>query len=505
MLLVGYMKINIVWFKRDLRLRDHAPLAKAIEKGLPILLLYVFEPSVMAVPEHSQRHWRFVWQSLGDLNQQLRDYGAEVLVCHNEVLPVLEQLGHSFEIQQLFAHQETGQKVTFDRDKQVKSFCKNAGIQFREYVQDGVIRGLSHRANWEDHVSSFFSSPVIHPKLDQLQSVQLSTTQKDNLTLRALSDWITESKPGFQPGGEQKAWLYVKSFFAERIEQYSKQLSKPLASRRSCSRLSPYLAYGNISARELMQYAAHIKKEGGKEKWNVENFQSRLWWRSHYIQKLESEWQIEFEPINRGMKALNRKYDERLFQAWAKGQTGFPLIDASMRCLTQTGWLNFRMRAMLATFASFPLWLPWKPVANHLARIFLDYDPGIHFAQFQMQAGTTGYHTLRIYNPNKQATDNDPEGKFIRKWVPELQNVPPPLLFQPWKMTTMDQVFYQTTIGEDYPQPIIDFEKEMRESRDQYWEVRQRPTTLAHLPSVWQRHCTPANIKEYEQLNLIKQ
>ena len=172
-------------------------------------------------------------------------------------------------------------------------------------------------------------------------------------------------------------------------------ISKPEASRSSTSRTSIYLAYGALSVRQVYQKAERQKQVvEGKHKNMLGQFQSRCWWRCHFIQKLESEYQIEYEPFNRGFMMMSYADNEAHYEAWKNGQTGIPIVDANMRCLQATGFINFRMRAMLVSFAIFGLRLHWKLISNHLAQLFLDFEPGIHYPQVQMQAGLTGYHTI---------------------------------------------------------------------------------------------------------------
>jgi deoxyribodipyrimidine photo-lyase len=161
-------------------------------------------------------------------------------------------------------------------------------------------------------------------------------------------------------------------------------------------------------------------------------FEGRLHWHCHFIQKLESEPSIEFENLHRACDGLRENdFDAERFEAWRAGHTGFPLVDACMRALQAGGWINFRMRAMLVSFSSYQVWLHWRQPARALARLFTDYEPGIHYSQVQMQSGTTGINTLRIYNPVKQSQDHDPEGAFIRRWVPELADVPTDWIHSP--------------------------------------------------------------------------
>ncbi|MEO1384993.1 MAG: FAD-binding domain-containing protein, partial [Bacteroidota bacterium] len=300
-----------------------------------------------------------------------------------------------------------------------------------------------------------------------------------------------------QPGGSSLGSRYLQSFLQKRIRDYASRLSYPIESRRSCSRLSPYIAYGNLSVRQIYQ-ATQTQRKAGLFATNLARYQERLWWRSHYMQKLETDYEIEWKDINPGFHLLHRQADAEKLERWAKGLTGFPMVDACMRCLHTTGFLNFRMRAMLSTFATFSLWLPWQDVAKVLAKIFLDFEPGIHFAQIQMQAGTSGYHPLRVYNPMTQAERLDPQGVFVKQWIPELADVPAPQIIRPWTMTPMEQIFFGCEIGKDYPVPIVNYDTETQKAKDVYWRIRKDEAVRQYLPQLWWKHCLPRNRKEYE-------
>jgi deoxyribodipyrimidine photo-lyase len=235
----------------------------------------------------------------------------------------------------------------------------------------------------------------------------------------------------------------MQSFHQERGELYRSAMSSPLEGESACSRLSPYLAFGAISLREVAQATqrqqAELKRlEGDKPKnWraSMASFTKRLHWRSHFMQKLESEPRLEFQNLHPAYDGLRTSAtsDAALLEAWQKGETGLPFVDACMRYLTATGWLNFRMRAMLMSVASYHLWLHWREPGLHLARLFTDYEPGIHWPQTQMQSGTTGINTVRIYNPIKQGYDQDPKGEFVRRWVPELASLNEAEIHEPSK------------------------------------------------------------------------
>ncbi|MEO1518535.1 MAG: FAD-binding domain-containing protein [Bacteroidota bacterium] len=487
-----------MWFKRDLRLSDHPPLEEAARSEWPLLLCYFFEPSLMADPHTDIRHWRFVYQSLQDMQDRLAKHRARLHLFHSEVRPALALLQEHYDIKGIFSHQETGIKLTFDRDLAVKEFCKQHGIPWTEHLQDGVRRGAKNRKGWEERWDAHMQASVAHVVLKSLKILTVSADLLSRLSPESLPKDIQEVVPDFQLGGESQAWQTLRSFLTERVVDYIKHLSKPQLSRESCSRLSPYIAYGNLSVRQICQLAESGKSSRRFER-PLTHFRERVWWRSHYIQKLESLDSMEFEPTNRGFASMERSRRADWLKAWCDGQTGVPMVDASMRCLQATGYLNFRMRAMLVTFASYTLWLDWRPVAHHLARLFLDFEPGIHYGQIHMQAGLTGYHTLRIFNPIIQCQQHDSDGAFVYKWVPELRKLPVPILFEPWKMTFIEQEGYGLVLGRDYPAPLVDYEEGTRQGRDRYWEFRQSKAVKQALPGIWLRLCLMRNWEKYEE------
>lgn len=454
--------VHIVWFKRDLRLSDHAPLTLASAHGV-VLPLYIVEPDYWRLPDVSRRHWHFIHDSLEDLQNELRLRQSALLVRMGSALSVFEDLRQRFVNITLWSHQETGNAWTYERDKQVLAWCKAREVVWHDLPSHGVVRGLRSRDGWSDLRNARMAESVrpVPPALDCITDVVGDGLPSKDHPL------FGEPVGSVQKGGRIEGLHVLGSFLQERAKKYMMTISKPGISARHCSRLSAHIAYGTVSVREIeqatkarmQQLAAHPDDEARLFNKNLSAFLSRLAWRCHFVQKLEQQPELEFKCQHVAFEGMRESaFRQDYFDAWASGRTGYPLVDAAMRSLHANGWITFRMRAMLVSFASYHLWLDWRRTAPYLAKLFTDYEPGIHYAQFQMQSGVTGINAVRMYNPVKQSLDHDPDGRFIRRYVPELADVPQQWIHEPWRMPVPPV---------SYPAPVVEHAAVIKHARDQ--------------------------------------
>lgn len=459
--------MQVCWFKRDLRIQDHAPLLQSLQDAPangPVLPMYIHEPSWWAQPDTAGQHLGFARECLSELAAGIKGAGGTLFMPIGEAVDILEALWRRYPLSRLVSYQETNNRYTFERDLTVKAWCRARGVEWVELPQNGVSRGAQFKANgfkFGQHLEALLREPQALPA-NPLWAAAPTVTK----TLPA----ITGDKPARQRGGRSQAVQYLNAFLSpDKLFAYPKAISSPNTAVEGCSRLSPYLAFGVISDGEIFR-ALNQQRDALRPALNpnqaavLDNalnfFVERLYWRAAYLQSFELDYTREHE------NELSQFNDQRegvfvpeWLEAWKTGRTGVPYVDAAMRMLATTGWLNMRLRGTVTSFAVNELWLPWQMVGLHLAREFLDYEASIHWSQLQIHAGTARGWDPLTYNPRKQARDHDPSGRFVKQWVPELRNVPLENLVEPWTMSPPMQAAASCYIGSDYPAPLLNLQQ----------------------------------------------
>ena len=479
--------LQCVWFKRDLRVDDHRPLAEAARRG-PVLPLYIAEPAVVSAPDFDALHWTFLREALSDLRGRLREHGVELLIRVGEAVEVLEKLRRQTGYGFLWSHEETGNAITYRRDRAVAGWAREKGVCWSESPQNGVVRGLRDRDGWSRQWEARMAEQPAKPPPRILPASNAPSPGAIPLA-RTLGLSPANRAPDLV-GGATEAARVLDTFITGRGHRYHREMSSPNTAYSACSRLSPYFAYGCLSMRgAVRRVRAARDAENDMPKTAARAFLSRCHWHCHFMQKLESEPALEFHCFNRACDSLREDgNDPRRLRAWEAGETGYPFVDACMRALKTRGWINFRMRAMLVSVAAYDLWLDWRVFKDFLARQFIDYEPGIHISQVQMQSGVTGINTLRVYNPVKQGCDHDPEGGFIREWVPELRNLPAACLHEPWRLPEAGQKHAGCRLGHDYPLPVVDRKTAVSAARAAFRKLRATDAYWREAERVMRRH-----------------
>ena len=494
--------VYVVWFKRDLRIADHAALAAACGAATKtngsVLCVYVIEPSLWRSTDASERQFLFLRESLRDLYKALKSIGLTLHVVTGEVVDILVSIHASIGFVAIHSHEETGNNLTYQRDIAVGAWCQLNEIAWSEYPQFGVVRRLKTRDEWSRHRNALMCAPLIPSPAHVRDAAWPWDAQRwPKAEVLGMS---ADSPAQRQTGGRTVGLQTLVSFLLERSSTYRGGISSPLSASTACSRLSPYLAFGCLSMREVIAATADRAQAADVGSWQRKGlaaFVSRLHWHCHFIQKLEDEPSIEWQNMHRGYDDLRESdWSDERFARLTSATTGWPLVDACVVMLRETGWLNFRMRAMLVSVAAYPLWLHWKRVGDWLATQFVDYEPGIHWSQVQMQSGTTGINTLRVYNPIKQAKDHDPTGAFVRHWLPALRKLPDEWIFEPWKLPANLQTEYGFKVDDcdatsevfDWPMPVVDLDAATKAAKAAMYGRRSESAVRTEKTRVLKKH-----------------
>lgn len=472
---VSFVERTVWWVKRDFRVTDNHCLYQATQSSDEVIPFFCWEPSMLEADDFGSFHLQAQWQALNGLSASLQKRDSGIRVRTGEVVDELELLLRIYPFQRIRSYQETGNDLSFRRDLAVRAWCKARGVDWVESVGNTVVRGMSvaekRQAIGKGPRGRLAIFPIPKNICPPREKVLFSPPTKWKDLLTQFSKFSAPLSASVQMVNERSSWDTLNSFLQDRGRGYSGGISSPNTAFTSGSRLSPHLAWGTISLASVFdaldQRREELSDQKGRNPWrqSLRAFESRLHWRDHFIQRLEGSPGMEFCSLNPAYDSIEYDDDSGHLAAWISGQTGYPMVDACMRCLSETGFMNFRMRAMVVSFACFGLHLSWKKIHGPLARIFLDYEPGIHLSQLQMQAGITGINAIRVYSPSKQFLDHDAQGEFVKRWVPELRD------YTPVEIAHAEELSIK-----QYPSPIVSLKDRAREMKEQIFMIRKSET-----------------------------
>ncbi|QEC47690.1 deoxyribodipyrimidine photo-lyase [Baekduia soli] len=465
--------VAVLWFRRDLRVHDHPALVQALDEHDRIVPLYVLDDALLGGRYASPSRTAFMLGCLRALDQELAQRGSGLVVRHgrpeDEVPALARELG--------------AEAVHWTSD--VSPYARRRDTRVSDLLREHEVRPRPHGGTYlvdpsKPRTQGGRPYTVFSPFHRAIDQVDRRTVHRAPAELPPLPSGLRKGRLpsaqalGIDPAdlvpepvaepGEPAARAALERWLRDDLDHYADRHDG--MSRPGTSVLSPYLRWGCLSARECEERAA---RRGGKgaAAWN-----RQLAWRDFYAHQLllfPDNVAQEFQPRYR--RRLAWSDDEELLRAWKDGRTGYPLVDAGMRQLARTGWMHNRARLVVGSFLTKDLHIDWRQGERHFARLLLDGEPAQNNGNWQWIASTgadPAPYFRRLFNPMTQQRKFDPEGTYVRRWVPELAGVPDERLVEPWTMSDEQQQAAGCVIGTDYPAPIVDHAQERRVAMERY-------------------------------------
>ena len=447
-------EISVVWLKRDLRLNDNEAINNALKKGKKILFLYIFEEILIQNPHYSERHWNFIKQSLEEINTSLLPYNTKVLTVTSDALTLFNILFNTYKITDIYSYEEIDFKATISRNKEFDRYCRNNNINWTQSSNDGLSEKNLSKIEWLNKWQEYINNPLLTfygnesnfipiPEINNLSNYFKSTNIKTTNNLSILK------------GGSINGWQCATDFFNKNSNTNTFNNYAPDELFSDNSKLSPYISWGNISLREIYKKALTQKKQKNYHT-KIPPFLTKIKKQAYLTHKFNSNPSILHNSSNEGAQKLKKNISQEYINAWKEGNTGFPIIDACMRCLLKTGHLNYKQRSIITSFFSNTLWQPWQLSTHHLSQMFIDFNPIIHFTQLENHSL---HRNKKNYNPTNDYLKNQHSKEFITQWVPELKNLPDRFVHAPYLMGFLDEKLNNFKLDKDYTKPIININK----------------------------------------------
>ncbi len=454
------MKKVLVWFRRDLRDFDHAALYKALKSSTEVYCAFIFDTEILDELENKQdRRVEFIWESIRELKTALQNKGGDLIVKHGIARELIPALALQLNIHEVFANRDY-EPSAVARDAEVAKKLAQNNIEFHTF-KDQVIFEKDEVVSLTAKPYSVFT-PYKNAHLKKLDNFYLMPYPVDryihNLAKVAPSELISLESTGFartnlaemrlptgMSGGKQ-----LFEDFENRINRYKDARDFPAV--KGVSYCSVHLRFGTVSIRHLARTAWNIAGSG------AETWLNELIWRDFYVQILHHNPQL---AVGKAFKAdfenLLFPNDGKLFKAWCDGKTGYPLVDAAMRQINQTGFMHNRLRMVAASFLVKDLLIDWRWGERYFAKNLIDFDLSANNGGWQWAASTgcDAQPWFRIFNPITQSEKFDVTGKFIRKYVTELRQCSDKEIHAPWLIPQDRQQSIGVVIGKDYPAPIV--------------------------------------------------
>jgi deoxyribodipyrimidine photo-lyase len=465
----------LVWFRRDLRNFDNAALCAALEAHDAVHCAFVFDTEILeGLTSRSDRRVTFIWDSVLELKSALESCGGGLHVVHGRAREEIPHLARRLGVASVCANRDY-EPLAIARDAEVAVRLRESGIELRTY-KDQVIFELDEVRTASGGRFSIFT-PYKKAWLRKLTARDLAPCDLEMTSVRLLPA-ISGAMPSLQQLGFERAPLPLPpgmsggarfwADFQQRLDDYAAQRDYP--ARAATSSLSAHLRFGTVSIRALARLA-YARGGDGAGAWL-----SELIWREFYFAVLSARPDVVDHAYRSEYDALRWESDERGWRAWCEGRTGYPLVDAAMRELNASGVMHNRLRMVTASFLVKDIGLDWRRGECYFAEQLLDYDLAANNGGWQWCASTgcDAQPWFRIFNPVTQSRRFDPQGAYIRRWVPELGAVPPSRLHAPWEMSLAEQQAAACIIGRDYPAPIVHHEDARQRTLARYRAVRKR-------------------------------